>query len=60
MGVTVLYASGDYGVAGSGGTCINPKTGNYSTGPDGVEFNPGVLPNSFPACLDVDTNGWGQ
>lgn len=24
MGVTVLYSSGDYGVAGNGGFCLNP------------------------------------
>lgn len=24
MGTTVLYSSGDFGVAGEGGVCINP------------------------------------
>ena len=28
MGVTVLYSSGDFGVAGNGGNCLNPD-GQY-------------------------------
>lgn len=31
-GVTFLYSSGDYGVAGNGGTCIDPTTGAYTDG----------------------------
>ena len=33
MGVTILYSSGDDGVAGFNETCINPVTGeNYISG----------------------------
>ena len=32
QGVTFLYSSGDYGVAGNGGQCIDPATGMYNTG----------------------------
>jgi tripeptidyl-peptidase-1 len=30
QGITVLYSSGDYGVAGNVGRCIDPITGNYT------------------------------
>ena len=30
QGVTVLYSSGDFGVAGNMGRCIDPSTGNYT------------------------------
>jgi tripeptidyl-peptidase-1 len=30
QGITVLYSSGDYGVAGNVGRCIDPLTGNYT------------------------------
>lgn len=52
MGTTVIYSSGDYGVAGNGGKCINPTTGNYSTGPDGTKFNPG-FPGTCPWVTTV-------
>lgn len=45
QGVTVLYSSGDYGVAGNQGACIDPATGNFTKpmSKDG-KFNP-----SFPS-----------
>ncbi|KAF2674224.1 subtilisin-like protein [Microthyrium microscopicum] len=45
QGVTILYSSGDFGVAGNMGRCIDPKTGNFTrtNATDGV-FNP-----SFPS-----------
>ena len=43
MGTTFLYSSGDYGVAGNRGQCINPVTGRYNNGSSGI-FNP-----SFPS-----------
>ena len=52
LGTTVLYSSGDYGVAGNGGNCINPTTGLYSSGPDGIKFNP-----SFPGTCPWVTSG---
>ncbi|KAJ7107899.1 peptidase S8/S53 domain-containing protein [Mycena epipterygia] len=47
MGVTILYSSGDYGVAGNGGQCINPD-GSYSS--SGPIFNP-----SFPSTCPYVT-----
>jgi len=32
QGVTFLYASGNYGVAGNTGQCIDPTTGEYNNG----------------------------
>jgi tripeptidyl-peptidase I len=32
QGVTFVYSSGDYGVAGNGGECIDPVTGAYNNG----------------------------
>ena len=32
QGTTILHSSGDYGVAGNGGQCINTATGNYTNG----------------------------
>ncbi|OCK79883.1 hypothetical protein K432DRAFT_435096 [Lepidopterella palustris CBS 459.81] len=49
MGVTVLYSSGDYGVAGNSGQCIDPTTGAYNNGTSGL-FNPG-----FPATCPYVT-----
>lgn len=48
MGVSVLYSSGDYGVAGNGGICIN-KNGSYNNGTHG-RFNP-----SFPGTCPYVT-----
>ncbi|KAF4552344.1 Pro-kumamolisin activation domain-containing protein 3 [Elsinoe fawcettii] len=48
MGVTVLYSSGDYGVAGNGGQCLNPN-GTFNNGDSGI-FNP-----SFPSTCPYVT-----
>lgn len=50
QGVTVLYSSGDYGVAGNGGQCIDPVSGNYTNGTSG-KFNP-----SFPGTCPYITS----
>lgn len=47
MGVTFLFSSGDWGVAGNGGYCLNTD-GTQS--PDGAVFNP-----SFPATCPYVT-----
>jgi tripeptidyl-peptidase-1 len=45
QGVTVLYSSGDFGVAGNMGRCIDPATGNFTrTNATNGVFNP-----SFPS-----------
>ena len=49
MGVSVLYSSGDYGVAGNGGECINAN-GTYNNGTSGM-FNP-----SFPGTCPYITS----
>ena len=49
MGVSVLYSSGDYGVAGNQGACINPD-GSYNNGGSG-RFNP-----SFPGTCPYITS----
>lgn len=38
MGTTVLYSTGDSGVAGNGG-CITPNGTAESTDPDAIMFN---------------------
>ncbi|KAF9228449.1 subtilisin-like protein [Gyrodon lividus] len=48
MGVTVLYSSGDYGVAGNYGLCLEP---NGTASPDGTIFNP-----SFPGTCPYITS----
>ncbi|KAI4733476.1 subtilisin-like protein [Aureobasidium sp. EXF-12298] len=48
MGTSVLYSSGDYGVAGNGGQCLNAN-GTYNSGKTG-RFNP-----SFPATCPYVT-----
>jgi hypothetical protein len=40
MGVTVVYSSGDFGVAGNGGDCLNP---DGSQSKDGKIFNRTLL-----------------
>jgi tripeptidyl-peptidase-1 len=54
MGVSVLYSSGDYGVAGNGGQCINetitPGNSTYTNGDSG-KFNP-----SFPSTCPYVTS----
>jgi len=49
MGVSILYSSGDYGVAGNGGQCIGPN-GDYTNGSSG-RFNP-----SFPSTCPYVTS----
>lgn len=46
MGVTVLYSSGDYGVAGNGGLCLDVDGSQSATG---KIFNPRCV--SLTACL---------
>lgn len=40
MGVTILYSSGDNGVAGFDGFCIDPATGEETA--NGTRFDPGM------------------
>ncbi|KAF8141189.1 peptidase S8/S53 domain-containing protein [Boletus edulis] len=49
MGVTILYSSGDYGVAGNGGFCLN-LDGTLST--NGTMFNP-TFPGTCPYITSV-------
>ncbi|EFX02100.1 protease s8 tripeptidyl peptidase [Grosmannia clavigera kw1407] len=49
-GVSVLYSSGDYGVAGNSGQCIDATTGVYNDGTDGL-FTP-----SFPGTCPYVTS----
>lgn len=53
MGVSVLYSSGDYGVAGNGGFCIDGpgQNASYINGTLGGRFNP-----SFPATCPYVTS----
>ncbi len=50
QGVTILYSSGDFGVAGNGNTCIDAATGAYNNGSSGL-FNP-----SFPGTCPYVTS----
>ncbi|CZR58556.1 related to serine protease [Phialocephala subalpina] len=50
QGVSILYSSGDFGVAGNGGQCIDPVTGAYNNGTKGL-FNP-----SFPGTCPYVTS----
>ncbi|KAE9372810.1 tripeptidyl peptidase-like protein [Stipitochalara longipes BDJ] len=50
QGVSILYSSGDFGVAGNSGQCINPVTGAYNNGSSGI-FNP-----SFPGTCPYVTS----
>ncbi|KAH8819981.1 peptidase S8/S53 domain-containing protein [Xylogone sp. PMI_703] len=50
QGITILYSSGDYGVAGNLGECIDPVTGAYNNGTSGM-FNP-----SFPGTCPYVTS----
>ncbi|KAF8309184.1 subtilisin-like protein [Clavulina sp. PMI_390] len=54
QGVTVLYSSGDYGVAGNSGQCIDPTTGEYGTGGTAnyIRFNPS-FPGTCPWITSV-------
>jgi len=53
MGVTVVYSSGDFGVAGNGGLCLNP---DGSQTKDGKVFNrefPSRVPRKLPNNLQL-------
>jgi len=50
QGVSVIYSSGDFGVAGNGGACIDSVTGAYNNGTKGL-FNP-----SFPGVCPYVTS----
>ncbi|TAQ88670.1 hypothetical protein B7494_g2997 [Chlorociboria aeruginascens] len=50
QGVSILYSSGDYGVAGNGGECIDTATNSYNDGSSGT-FNP-----SFPGTCPYITS----
>ncbi|KAF8335044.1 peptidase S8/S53 domain-containing protein [Cantharellus anzutake] len=52
MGVTVLYPSGDFGVAGNEDKCINPKTGEFTWDPAGTKFAPS-FPGTCPWVTSV-------
>ncbi|KAL8714417.1 MAG: hypothetical protein Q9220_001750 [cf. Caloplaca sp. 1 TL-2023] len=49
-GTSFLYSSGDNGVAGNGGVCIDPVTKEYNDGSSGI-FNP-----SFPGTCPYITS----
>ncbi len=51
QGVTVLYSSGDSGVAGNRGQCIDANTTQYNNGTNGL-FNPG-FPSTCPYVTSV-------
>lgn len=51
LGTTWVYSSGDYGVAGNGGQCIDPATNEYNDGKTG-KFNP-AFPSTCPYILSV-------
>jgi tripeptidyl-peptidase-1 len=59
QGVSILYSSGDFGVAGNGGQCIDPATGSFNNGTSGT-FNPS-FPGTCPYVTSVGatqiTNG---
>ncbi|CAG8975991.1 hypothetical protein HYALB_00011546 [Hymenoscyphus albidus] len=50
QGVTILYSSGDSGVAGNGGMCIG-KNGAYNNGSEGA-FNP-IFPGGCPWVTSI-------
>lgn len=52
QGVTVLYSSGDYGVAGNLGRCIDPATGNYTA----TNASTGIFNPSFPGTCPYITS----
>lgn len=52
MGVTLVFSSGDYGVAGNSNECINPADGSYTTTSAGTVFNP-AFPSSCPYITSV-------
>ncbi|KAL8988491.1 MAG: hypothetical protein Q9169_008545, partial [Polycauliona sp. 2 TL-2023] len=50
-GTSFLFSSGDFGVAGNGGRCIDPETKQYNDGSSGI-FNPG-FPSGCPYITSV-------
>jgi tripeptidyl-peptidase-1 len=51
LGISVLYSSGDYGVAGNGGQCISAN-GSYIDQSHGGRFNP-AFPSTCPYVTSV-------
>jgi tripeptidyl-peptidase-1 len=51
QGVSVLYSSGDFGVAGNSGVCVDPKTFAFNNGTNGI-FNP-TFPGTCPYVTSV-------
>jgi len=51
MGVTVIYSSGDSGVAGNGNLCLDIN-GNQVSGPSGTTFNP-TFPSTCPFVTSI-------
>ncbi|RFU29102.1 hypothetical protein B7463_g7233, partial [Scytalidium lignicola] len=51
QGVTIVYSSGDFGVAGNRGVCIDPVTGGFNNGTSG-KFNP-TFPGTCPYVTSV-------
>ncbi|MBE3046434.1 S53 family peptidase, partial [Candidatus Bathyarchaeota archaeon] len=51
QGVSMVFASGDFGVAGNGNMCFDPLTGAYQHGAAGGIFNP-----SFPSTCPYVTS----
>ncbi|KAI4274946.1 MAG: hypothetical protein LQ337_003552 [Flavoplaca oasis] len=50
-GTSFLFSSGDFGVAGNGGRCIDPETREYNDGSSGI-FNPG-FPGGCPYITSI-------
>ncbi|KAI9701923.1 MAG: hypothetical protein M1836_001267 [Candelina mexicana] len=51
QGVSVIYSSGDFGVAGNKNQCIDPNTGRLNNGSSGL-FNP-AFPSTCPYVTAV-------
>ncbi|RDW84876.1 putative tripeptidyl-peptidase 1 [Coleophoma cylindrospora] len=54
QGVTFLYSSGDYGVAGNSGECIDPTTGAYN---NGTRYSRSIDNEPLKADVSVGTSG---
>jgi tripeptidyl-peptidase-1 len=52
QGVTVLFSSGNYGVAGNGGQCLDPVTGTFTP----PNANYGAFNPSFPGTCPYVTS----
>ncbi|KAG1746468.1 peptidase S8/S53 domain-containing protein [Suillus lakei] len=55
MGVTVLYSSGDYGVAGNGGECLTPN-GEFPSIFELIPLNGTIFNPSFPGTCPYITS----